>query len=58
MKTVTLIVFVSTLLNSSCSSEPDKKESMAAQNGSVELSLEVNDGPCSGSEYSQLDFWI
>ena len=58
MKIATLFVIVSTLLNISCSSEPDKNGSIPAQNGPLELSTAVKDGPCSGPEYSRLDFWI
>ena len=58
MNTSTLFIFVSTLLSISCSSEPDKKRLTGVQNESVELSVAVKDGPCSGPEYSQMDFWI
>ena len=51
MKIATFFVIVSTFLNISCSSDTDKKES-------VELSVAVKDGPCSGPEYNRMDFWL
>ena len=58
MKIAAIFIILSTLLNSSCSSEPDKKETMTTQKELVELSEALNDRPCSGPEYSRLDFWI
>ena len=58
MKIVTFFVIVSTFLHISCSSDRDKKESMAVSNESVDLSVAVKDGPCSEPEYNQMDFWL
>ena len=59
MKLALKLIIISTLLNTSCSSEPDKKESLATQKELAELlSVAVEDGPCSGPEYGQLDFWV
>jgi len=58
MKVAIILIITSAFLNSSCYSKPDKKESMVTQKDLVELSVAVKDEPCSGPEYSQLDFWV